>query len=42
MEEIREEMTIESFKIMTSQNLRTYLSLRQKSSDGDHDTLVAR
>ena len=40
--EVIEEMTLEKFKMWTVESLRTYLSLRNKSPEGDFETLVYR
>ena len=38
--EVTEEMTLEKFKMWTTESLRTYSSLRNKSKEGDFETLV--
>ena len=40
--ELTEEMTLEKFKMWTVEALLTSLSLRNKSSEGDFETLVYR
>ena len=35
-------LTIEHFQLYSDDALRVYLSMRKKSVDGDHDTLVSR
>ena len=40
--ELTEEMTLEKFKMWTVEALLTSLSLRNKSSEGDFDTIVYR
>ena len=36
------DMTLNDFKLMKIEALRDFLSLRNKSSDGDFETLVSR
>ena len=33
---------LSDFKLMSTESLKIYLSLRNKSTDGDFETLVAR
>ena len=40
--ELTEEMTLEKFKMWTVEALLTSLSLRNKSSEGDFETIVYR
>lgn len=38
----RDEMTLNDFRLMKIENLRDYLALRKKPTEGDFDTLVSR
>ena len=40
--EVTEQTTLEKFKMWTVESFRTYLSLGNKSAEGDFETLVYR
>ena len=42
LSEAIEEMTLEKFKMSTLESLQTYLSLRNKGTEGDFEILIYR